>query len=278
MNNKFSNFISQSYNFIDTRRNTVHNWYSSDQEEIYRQTSKDGFTNCYGPNDITYKFNSYGFRCDEFHQHSEFPVVFLGCSMTEGVGLPIEHTWAYMLCEKIRQHTGKQIPFWSLAIAGTGPMTQANLLYHFRKFVIKPALVVTWLPPGLRMEFNYGPTNELVLNNPWSRDSIPYTDKVTDDINFQLNMLERQAMLFDSIAEQNTKFVFAGWSYEEDDYDVIRNCKNIDLVFPYSYRTKIVNGRQVSNLDEKSRDLWHTGKFYNETLVDGFWDHIKNIL
>lgn len=274
MNKEFSDFIARSYKFIDDRRNTTELWYSSDQEEVYKAISKDGRPNYYGPGDFEYKFNSYGFRCDEFHEESELPIVFLGCSMTEGVGTPIEDSWPYMLCEKFRAATGKKIPFWSLAIAGTGPMTQANLLFHFQKYITKPAIVVTWLPPGLRMEFNYGPMTEIVLNNPWSRDTIPYSAEVTEDPNFQLNMLERQAMIFDAIAEQGTQINFAGWSYEDDEYNIIKNGKNLNLIFPFFYATKIVDGVEINNLEDKSRDLWHMGKYYNETLAEGFWKSI----
>lgn len=270
MNKEFSDFIAKTYTFIDSRRNTAPLWYSSDQEEVYKVISKDGTPNNYGPNDIVYKFNSYGFRCDEFHEESELPIVFLGCSMTEGVGLPIEHTWSWMLCEKFRKATGKKIPYWNLAIAGTGPMTQANLLYHFRKYITKPALVITWLPPTERMEFNYGISDEALFNNPWSRDTIPNSKDVTGDYNFQLNMLERQVMLFDAMAEQGTEFYYAGWSHQEEDYDIVKNCKNLKLAFPFDFRTKIVDGKEINNITDKARDLWHAGLFYNEVLLEGF--------
>ena len=58
-------------------------WADSDTEEQYNKV-KDRVP--YGPNDITYKYNNYGFRCDDFTDWRENPIriLFAGCSMTEG--------------------------------------------------------------------------------------------------------------------------------------------------------------------------------------------------
>lgn len=270
----FAQFIKDNYNFIHIRKNTSIDWYSSDQEEVFRQNILTSPNN-YNEFDFNYKFNSHGFRCDEFTEESEMPIVFLGCSMTEGVGLPLEDTWQYKLWNKIRTATGRKIPFWSLAVAGTGPMTQINLLHHFRKFIKKPVFVFAYMPPATRMEFNYGPLSEMVLSNPWSRGVIPHSQNITDDYTFQLSMLERYAPLLDAISENDCKVYFAGWSYTEDDYQVIRQCYNISLVFPLRYHELDEPGKKMLD-DDKARDMWHTGPLFNARLADGFWKQSRH--
>ena len=49
--------------------------------------------------EITYKFNSFAFRCNEFT--SDPSILFLGCSHTVGVGLPIEHTWPTIVANNL---------------------------------------------------------------------------------------------------------------------------------------------------------------------------------
>jgi hypothetical protein len=91
----------------------------------------------------TYKFNSEGFRCDDFSETSEFPIVFLGCSHTCGVGLELENTWPYILVDKIKNHTGKKIPLWCLATAGSSIDKQALLL---EKYIFGPKMIFFLIP------------------------------------------------------------------------------------------------------------------------------------
>src|ERR1700756_242977 len=113
---------------ISARSNQTLDWLPSDTAENYVKKNKFG-PNLYQPDTFKYKFNSHGFRCDEFNLTSELPVVFLGCSSTEGIGLPLGHTWAYQLHQKIVGKTDLKIPYWNLALGGTGIDTQAHLLY-----------------------------------------------------------------------------------------------------------------------------------------------------
>ena len=54
----------------------------------------------YGPEDITYKFNKYGFRSDEFEDDGRDNILSVGDSFTMCIGVPIEHSWSYMLSKK----------------------------------------------------------------------------------------------------------------------------------------------------------------------------------
>jgi hypothetical protein len=76
--------------------------------------------NSYDKNSFEYKFNSHGYRCDEFTDIGKSPIriLFLGCSHTEGIGLPIEHTWAKLLLKEFEEAFKVKIPFWNLALGG----------------------------------------------------------------------------------------------------------------------------------------------------------------
>ena len=52
---------------------------------------------------FTYKYNSRGFRSDEFKKdHDGKHILFAGCSETEGVGTKLDNLWAYRVYEKIK--------------------------------------------------------------------------------------------------------------------------------------------------------------------------------
>jgi hypothetical protein len=74
-------------------------WLNTDTKEHYEKLIQDPEHRAYfaklgwdKPGAITYKFNSYGFRADEFD--GDPCMVALGCSYTVGIGLPDEATWA----------------------------------------------------------------------------------------------------------------------------------------------------------------------------------------
>jgi hypothetical protein len=96
-----------------------------------------------------YKFNNQGFRCDEFTTTSELPILFLGCSHTMGVSLELQDVWSKILLEKIKDHTGKKIPFWNLAIPGSSIDRQGIVL---EKFIHKlnPKLIFFLIPNMFR--------------------------------------------------------------------------------------------------------------------------------
>jgi hypothetical protein len=97
--------------------NSCLNWVGTDQPNNQRSKldpafepiwAKSGWTNS---TVINYKFNSGGFRTDEFDQSRR--ILVLGSSATVGVGLHREQTWTELLSKKTN------VPVWNLA-TGTG--------------------------------------------------------------------------------------------------------------------------------------------------------------
>ena len=71
-------------------------WTFGDTEVIYNKNKKKGVP--YGPGDIVYRYNNFGYRCPDFSLWKMPPsVVYLGCSHTEGTGIPYEEVWTYKL-------------------------------------------------------------------------------------------------------------------------------------------------------------------------------------
>jgi hypothetical protein len=91
------------YNPYSVYANQELYWLPTDTEELYRKNlcekhellDKNGWID----KKFTYKFNSHGFRGDEFCQDAS--IVFLGCSNTVGIGLPWESTWAKIVADTL---------------------------------------------------------------------------------------------------------------------------------------------------------------------------------
>lgn len=86
--------------------NRTEDWLPSDTKENYQELIKNPKHREYfaklgwdQPGAITYKFNSYGFRADEFNGGPY--LLALGCSYTIGIGLPVEATWPYLTAQAL---------------------------------------------------------------------------------------------------------------------------------------------------------------------------------
>lgn len=72
---------------------------------------------------ISYQYNSHGFRTNEFNSDPVY--IALGCSYTEGIGLPNDDVWPNLLS----QHIGSK--FYNLGVYGASLDTCFRLLDYY---------------------------------------------------------------------------------------------------------------------------------------------------
>lgn len=93
--------------------------------------------------EIEYNLNSYGYRCNEFDNQE---ILILGCSQTEGYGLPLELTWPYLLSKKMNKD------YINLAKGGEGPQAQITKAFKFFEEFYNPKYIFAVFPLT-RLEF-----------------------------------------------------------------------------------------------------------------------------
>ena len=114
--------------------------------------SKDHFLNAlntqpnnwiYRTKSVEYKRNSCGHRCKELTELNDF-ILFIGCSLTEGVGLAEEDTYYYQLSKILN------LDYYNLGLAGSGPdLLVENLSMWFNNIRRMPKLlVIQWPSPN----------------------------------------------------------------------------------------------------------------------------------
>jgi hypothetical protein len=157
----------------------------------------------YTTDEITYSLNDDGYRCDSFSNESEFPILFMGCSFTEGKGLPLNEVWSYHLHNKIVNTTNKTIPFWSLGKRGTSIDYAARCFYQYSK-QLKPKYIFYLMSGISRREYSYE-TSELLFWHPGQfpkayEDKFKTISKIFTDSNFSTYQALRSAMILNSVA------------------------------------------------------------------------------
>jgi len=120
-------------------------WYRGDSEEKFKQNISEGKIPRYGPEDVHYKFNSLGYRCQEITPKSDkyFRVGLYGCSLMEGYGLPEKNTipaqFSDLLCSEIE----KPVEDYNFGKAAASNDLIANIVLGTVP-VLKPDLVVVY--------------------------------------------------------------------------------------------------------------------------------------
>lgn len=134
-------------------------WLPSDTKELFLKNLESRYDELkkydWIDNHFTYKFDANGFRSNSFINPPD--ILYLGCSYTVGIGLPIESTWAYLSSKKLN------MSYVNLGVGGSGCDTAFRLgLYYISK--IKPKIVFFLQPPQFRIETinqNEDPTVQL---------------------------------------------------------------------------------------------------------------------
>lgn len=134
-------------------------WATPSEEPKFLADTQAGRPNRYGPDDITYSYNEYGFRTMRFseisHEEPNRIVLSVGCSNTEGIGLPDHHTWPYLLTERFAKKDENR-NFFNLNLGMGGSSNRHIALRAIRAMrELKPNYVnVAWTYPH-RLHYAY---------------------------------------------------------------------------------------------------------------------------
>lgn len=116
-------------------------WLHSDSEENYIARGNREFS----PESISYEFNTYGYRSDEFDESGSVPaLMFVGCSNTLGIGIPWEALWTTLVTRYFEKAWGVPVRQYNLAWSATGG-DHVAMMVHQCVDILKPkAVFVLW--------------------------------------------------------------------------------------------------------------------------------------
>jgi len=192
-----------NYNsFYKEHANKSLDWLPMDTKELYEKNLKEKYQllkqHDWIDKSFTYKFNSHGFRCNEFTDKPT--IMFLGCSFTCGIGLPIEFIWPELLSKNLNMHCA------NLGIGG-GSNDAAFRLCNGWIDIINPQLVILLPPPPDRLELlNSTTINNLSLSWEQSTDSF-LKEWIMDDNNSYFNNLKNKLAIQNICVTRNIKFL-----------------------------------------------------------------------
>jgi hypothetical protein len=182
MNLEFTNDIPKHFNTPFSGKRVYWTW--SDRKESWLNNVKtnqqffeeNGWLDEFA---IEYNYNSHGFRSQEFNNNPSW--IALGCSFTEGTGLPIDAVWVSLLSNLMKIH------IWNLGVASGALDTCFRLLeYYIDKLNIQGVFLLQ--PPAHRFELFSEGYPCLYLPNDRDNAAFPiFKNWVGDDNNIKFN-------------------------------------------------------------------------------------------
>ena len=238
------------------RASTVSEFHGSDSRELFvsncAKSNERAELKRYGwlTREIQYKFNSQGFRCDEFDSRENF--IALGCSFTEGVGVPVTEAWPAFLSQRVGLHG------WNLGIGGTSVLSVARLLVP-AIHALAPKFIAVFLPPKQRFD--------VVEHHGYATTFTPGDNK--------------DAQIFHTkLASSYVKSWFANLANAELQFKMVEayctqvaNEFNIPLIMLGSEETR----SSLHAYGDVARDLMHDGPRSNSAIADKFFVQLTSL-
>jgi hypothetical protein len=228
-------------------------WSQSDSEDRFdanmADPAKRALLEEYGwtRDSISYTFNKDGFRSEEFTYEPNDSVLFLGCSLTAGIGVDLESSWTH----KVASSLG--LRHYNLGIGAGSSDTCFRLAHHWIP-LLRPKYVMMLTPKVGRME--------IVLDNH-ILNIMPNASYLPDSVTAKINEFYHGWLSHPANAEMNQLKNVMG-------VQTICNSIGVPLI---EMPMENVSGDLTINRIE-GRDLMHPGREWNEVVASRFLDKI----
>lgn len=238
--------------FIGFEPNKTSLFHTSDPEDLFlKNLKRQPKSWIWRTKEVEYKHNEYGHRCKNIKEiNLDNYILFAGCSHTEGIGLPIENTYSYLLAKDLKKD------YYNLSLAGcANDIIEYNLITWLATVEKKPDLIV--IQPTSTSRFSsvdmfhypvvvddaFAASNENVITSggPWNKDkaSRDFVSKSRelklDDFRTDLSLKAIETVALDIpivylfYEEENTENFVADTKYPIVKMEVMDQARDVSL-------------------------------------------------
>ncbi len=239
-------------------------WLHETEREKYQQL---GGHPTYGEDDITYRFNSHGYRCPEFDAVADVRIVAIGCSYVVGAALPQSALFPEVFAERLRAAASpKTVVVWNLGLSGASNDYISRLLYLAIPR-LKPHVVLVNFTHLSRREY-ISVQNKYVNYNP----AFAPKDKTVRDIcgHFAAlsSPLDDQINFFKNYKAVECLLTGCQWLYSH------RNRREIEPLANHLDLSRFAGELQLL---DKARDHEHPGPESHRRLAEFYWTRFNEL-
>jgi hypothetical protein len=234
-------------------------WLGSDTLENYR---RNGGHPLYGERDVSYCLNRFGFRCPEFDDPGDIRMVAVGCSVTQGQGLPQRALFHERLAERLRLELSRSVVNWNLGVGGGSNDLIARVLCLALP-LLDPDIVVVNFTSLERREY-YTPANDRMRFIPAAfppslRETQQHFLALTSQADDQANLL-RNYQWIEALLHGRTWYFSFGYFEPK--------MKRQRVVQPHLDPARHVESPPIM---DQARDGLHAGARSHEQLYRNYW-------
>lgn len=225
---------------------------SDSREKFTKSLTTQGPDWEYANLSFNYSRNSYGHRSKEFTDlDSSNYILCAGCSVTEGIGLPVEHRYSDVLANLL------ECDVYNLGIGGTGnDIIFYNLVTWFSTIKKKPKLVIIQWTGNTRF-LTLVDNKKIIPNGPWDEDNTDFLVN-GDSINYFASKTTMMKQLLRTMID--VPIIEIPWQADED----MRGAQHVFTITPeYSV--------------DLARDLMHLGIKSNHSIANSLFDYIRQV-
>lgn len=250
--------------FTDKR---LQKWFPKDDEENFLKQSQE-HQDYWNANPFNYYFNEHGHRCESINLEAN-NILFLGCSLTFGVGMPKEKCWTYLVSKELGK---REINF---GIPG-GSLDGCYRMYRAWQYELKIPTTVLLIPPGMRLEFDK--KTRYIRYGTWSRGV--YFTKEIDNWIFK-HLFHKKAW---NMARDKTLNAIKWIAHETgsrliiiDSVDLLQRSYDELLKLGYMEKTVETDHKGFVNYSNlpKARDGAHPGEIWHKHVTMEILDEIR---
>jgi len=225
--------------------------------------------------EIEYQLNSSGQRCDEFKKiHKGKHILFAGCSITFGEGLPYKKNWAGYLYEKINKNNDLS-GYYTIAYPGGGIDIIINNIYKYCDLYGVPDVVVLFAPDSSR-KFLWEKDKYYSIVSSNNKEFYSETYGGIENAIYSLYNYIKNLEIFCN--KLNIKFVWSSWQEQESLMYKEMDFKNYVYITNNDIINKATNYNDVNSLYyEIARDKAHPGLIFSDGLSNIFLEKINEI-
>jgi hypothetical protein len=236
---------------------------------------------------IIYKLNNYGFRSDDFYKSGG--ILYSGCSVTYGTGLPSDKIWNVFLNKKI-----KNAEMLNLSLPGQSISKIIYDVYDYIDNFGKPKCIFILFPDILRFpQVSYDLEDRAVVSTSLlHNNSLEFAEMTNEEVKGVKKIVTESSLLYTAVKEismlekyldlLNIPFLWATWD-EELNYLLKRNnFKNYFEIVRDDMLQYVLENYKTYDKDEK--DLWlkaadlpipHPGIVYQKYYAECFYNEAK---
>ena len=220
-----------------------------DSEEVFNRNMNDPERrrllelNNWTKDNITYTVNSHGFRSEEFRENG---ILFLGCSLTHGLGLALEDTWVYKVASILN------LPINNLGMNAYGGDGCYRLA---REYIpkLKPSMVFYLSPSKNRFEIKMADAHQPI--------SVELLHPAVTPKLKQLGVEKYIPFITDWFMEEENSQL----NYEKNLIAIQSLCRDIPF-----YHLSTEDTLLPKDDTDLARDLQHPGRRWQRSIADKF--------